>query len=451
MNATTNLVMLPVERLYPHPDNPRKDVGDVTELAESIKARGIMQNLTVVPYADAVKSGYMVIIGHRRLAASKLAGLKEVPCVIADMSEKEQLATMLLENMQRSDLTIYEQAQGFQLMIDLGESIKDISEKTGFSETTVRRRVKLMRYDRDAMLAAQVRQPTMEQYLKLAEIEDDDEANEVLRHIGTKNFDSMLASALGRQRERRAREALRTVIAKYAEKLSDASYNAIKERDLVSVASFYVNAFKEDEIANLAMKHEKLYYAEGYGFTVYRDSTDEDDKRTAELDAKREARNNLEHRANEMYRALKERAAAWIDEYTPKKGDLEILTNAMFDAFISNYGSSNYFWGLHEALGGVKPDNYYDDLQVINAESFIYERFLESREKTMLITLWRLVHFDNPAVLRYNSHSLEWNTSRHTHHMWLFSLLDDLGYNVSDDEWAFLNGSHPIYSEEVPL
>lgn len=54
---------------------------------------------------------------------------------------------MLLENMQRSDLTVYEQAQGFQMMLDLGESISDISEKTGFSETTVRRRVKLLELD----------------------------------------------------------------------------------------------------------------------------------------------------------------------------------------------------------------------------------------------------------------------------------------------------------------
>lgn len=96
-----------VTKLKEHPDNPRKNIGDVTELAESIKARGILQNLTVVPAENGM---YTVIIGHRRLAAAKQAGLTEVPCAVVDMDYKTQLSTMLLENMQRSDLTVYEQA-----------------------------------------------------------------------------------------------------------------------------------------------------------------------------------------------------------------------------------------------------------------------------------------------------------------------------------------------------
>ena len=94
---------IPVERLHPHPDNPRKDLGDLSELAASIKENGIFQNLTVVPDAEL---HFTVIIGHRRLAASKLAGLTELPCVIVNMTPKEQVQTMLLENMQRSDLTV---------------------------------------------------------------------------------------------------------------------------------------------------------------------------------------------------------------------------------------------------------------------------------------------------------------------------------------------------------
>lgn len=86
-----------IEKLCPHPDNPRKDLGDITELAESIKAQGILQNLTVVPYIGEVtgmpiEGLYRVVIGHRRLAAAKLAGLKEVPCAITDMTPQEQIA-----------------------------------------------------------------------------------------------------------------------------------------------------------------------------------------------------------------------------------------------------------------------------------------------------------------------------------------------------------------------
>jgi len=76
-----SLVMLPVDRLHPHPDNPRKDLGDLTELSDSIKANGIFQNLTVVP-DDPTNSitDFTVIIGHRRLAAAKKVGLQRVPC-----------------------------------------------------------------------------------------------------------------------------------------------------------------------------------------------------------------------------------------------------------------------------------------------------------------------------------------------------------------------------------
>lgn len=96
----SEMIYLPVDRLHPHPDNPRKDLGDLSELADSIKANGIFQNLTVVvDDLTSTISDFTVIIGHRRLAAAKMAGLTEVPCVIAEMDQREQVQTMLLENM----------------------------------------------------------------------------------------------------------------------------------------------------------------------------------------------------------------------------------------------------------------------------------------------------------------------------------------------------------------
>ena len=72
-SGESGLVYLSVDSIFPHQDNPRKELGDLTELAESIKAKGVMQNLTVVPRAAG---GYTVIIGHRRSEASRLAGLE---------------------------------------------------------------------------------------------------------------------------------------------------------------------------------------------------------------------------------------------------------------------------------------------------------------------------------------------------------------------------------------
>ena len=143
------IVKIAVENIYQHPDNPRKDLGDLSELSESIKKKGVMQNLTVIPghwdeKMEWHEEGYTLIIGHRRCAAAKLAGVKELPCrIVEDMSKKDQVSTMLEENMQRNDLTIWEQANGFQLMLDLGDTEAQIAEKTGFSKTTIRHRLNI--------------------------------------------------------------------------------------------------------------------------------------------------------------------------------------------------------------------------------------------------------------------------------------------------------------------
>jgi ParB family chromosome partitioning protein len=195
--------MIPIEALKPHPDNPRKDVGDVAELAESIKANGIFQNLTVIPDGDS----YMVVIGHRRLAAARLSGLKELPCMVVEMDEREQISTMLLENMQRNDLTVYEQAQGFQMMLDLGETEQDICEKTGFSKTTVRHRLKLLELDPEEFRKSQERQPSMADYIELEKISDPKERNKALKSIGTDNFKWAVNQAKRTIEEREAHKA----------------------------------------------------------------------------------------------------------------------------------------------------------------------------------------------------------------------------------------------------
>lgn len=141
-NDKAQIVYLPVKSIYPHPQNPRKDLGDLTDLVGSIKAKGILQNLTVVPRVIAdvtITDEWVAVIGHRRHAAAIQAGLTEVPCVISNMTPKEQFETMMIENVQRNALTAYEQAKGFQMMLDMGDSVEEVARKTGFSESTIRR------------------------------------------------------------------------------------------------------------------------------------------------------------------------------------------------------------------------------------------------------------------------------------------------------------------------
>lgn len=151
MDTIGTVHMLRTNQLIPNPDNPRKDLGDIEELEKSIRKNGIMQNLTVVP-ADDDMNEFMVLIGHRRLEAAKDAGLVKVPCVIAEgLTREEQLAIMLEENMQRNDLTVLEQAESFQMMIDLGNTVESLTEKTGFSESTIRHRLKIAELDRKVL------------------------------------------------------------------------------------------------------------------------------------------------------------------------------------------------------------------------------------------------------------------------------------------------------------
>ena len=204
------ITMIPVGLLEHHPENPRRDLGDLSELTESIKKNGIMQNLTVV--ADMETSKYLVVIGNRRLEAAKAAGLIELPCVVRDLDHKTQIATMLMENMQRKDLTVYEQAQGFQMMMDLGFSAGEIADKTGFGETTVRRRIKMAEMDADLLKKAceegeKERQVTLLDFDRLAQVESIESRNELLKDIGASNFEWRLSRVLKVQRAAKMKDA----------------------------------------------------------------------------------------------------------------------------------------------------------------------------------------------------------------------------------------------------
>lgn len=181
MKDNNKIVMIPRSLLTPHPDNPRKDLGDLTELRESIREHGIMQNLTVVPETEEQGDGYRILIGHRRFAASE-GVLDELPCVVAKgLTDREQVGIMLCENMQRSDLTYLEQAHGFQMMMDLGDTIETISEKTGFSKATIKHRIAITELDQSALDEAKKWfQPTITDFILLEKVKDLELRNEIL-------------------------------------------------------------------------------------------------------------------------------------------------------------------------------------------------------------------------------------------------------------------------------
>jgi ParB family chromosome partitioning protein len=280
-----------VTKLKEHPDNPRKNIGDVTELAESIKARGILQNLTVVPAENGM---YTVIIGHRRLAAAKQAGLTEVPCAVVDMDYKTQLSTMLLENMQRSDLTVYEQAQGMQMMFNLGVPVAEIVEKTGFAETTVRKRLKIATLPTAQMQQAVERGGKLEDYVQIADIKDAEERRELLKVVGTREFEFNLTRAKKRQIEAEKTPLVKAELKSIGAKaVKNQIYSTAYERvEQCAITDWKEGTFKKPK------DKEELFWEISYG-TAYLM------RKKAKVPKKKEEKSECEQRIDSANRELK--------------------------------------------------------------------------------------------------------------------------------------------------
>lgn len=127
--------IIPISQIQPNPDQPRTEIGDLTELTSSIKEKGVLEPLLVKPFPDGT---WMIIAGERRWRAANLAGLREVPCIELDIDEQAIAEIALIENMQRKDLTVWEEADGLSaLAIRYGYTHEEIAKKIGKSRTTV--------------------------------------------------------------------------------------------------------------------------------------------------------------------------------------------------------------------------------------------------------------------------------------------------------------------------
>jgi ParB family transcriptional regulator, chromosome partitioning protein len=128
--------MIPVDQIRPNPDQPRKALGDLRELTASIQEKGVLEPLLVryVPREDF----YHIISGERRYHASRAAGLREVPCIEKMADDAETLEIALIENIQRKDLTPFEEADGLQrLMTQFEYTHEDMAKKIGKARSSV--------------------------------------------------------------------------------------------------------------------------------------------------------------------------------------------------------------------------------------------------------------------------------------------------------------------------
>jgi ParB family chromosome partitioning protein len=128
--------MIPVDQIRPNPEQPRKSIGDLRELTDSIREKGVLEPLLVrfVPREDC----YYIISGERRYHASRAAGLNEVPCIEKMADDAETLEIGLIENIQRKDLTPFEEADGLhRLATQFEYTHEDVARKIGRARSSV--------------------------------------------------------------------------------------------------------------------------------------------------------------------------------------------------------------------------------------------------------------------------------------------------------------------------
>lgn len=139
--ALGNLAVWDISRLKPNPLNPRGEIQPddptISELAASIQAHGLLQPIIATPTG-------LIVAGHRRYYACIVAGLQTVNVVVRELSEREQLEVMLIENVQRRDLSPVQIAKGYKALNDRGMSIAEICKKVGWAKASVSKHLAIL-------------------------------------------------------------------------------------------------------------------------------------------------------------------------------------------------------------------------------------------------------------------------------------------------------------------
>jgi ParB family chromosome partitioning protein len=334
-------------------------LGDLGELIDSIEKNGVMQNLTVMPAsaindepevqprADRIdtRREFIVLIGHRRLAAAKKAGLYRLPCrIVSQISRKEQVGIMLEENMQRNDLTILEQAQGFQMMLDLGETEEGIAEKTGFSRTTVRHRLNIAKLDQELLKNLEDEesgfQLTLTDLYELESVKDIDTRNKILSDA--KNSRELVWRAHSAAKEEKRKKAENTITGMLEElgiaKALGSAPAIIYGGGYEEVKSYDLDG-KEPEAAEIEASEGLCYVRYNDELKVMRKKEEQEQKESglSEEDKRKIEINRRKKQVNEILKNMGQRSRQFTLEIIEGKIDkVDGNTEKIWDAIVKN-------------------------------------------------------------------------------------------------------------------
>lgn len=438
----------------PHPDNPRKNIGDVNDLAASIKTNGLLTPLSVVPNGER----YRVVAGHRRLAACKQAGIGAVPCFVLDLDPLQQLEAMVTENCQREQLTVLEEADAIQGMLDLGATTASVAHRLGRSSDYVRDRAKA------ASIKTEVRavrddfsQLTIGQLVAIARYDGQpDRQKKLAQAAGTSNFDYTLSRI---ERDDRDRQWIESVAALLVE--PDNGINLIPDPEKpysdpewrYAGCIFPSTGTPEETIEKIREQNPAAVSIHTVSQQVYlwtrRDKT---------ADAEKEARRAAEQAERDVRRhALEEYAAttadkrmAWLHghlhaikrakliETTARLGLLQTI-----DPDPTGFTKDLYTWNdaacareQFAAIAGIKPEQALAELHT-HLDSPDWPTY------AVMILTARIEWFISPNDWDWSGDD---NVSRRIPGYYL--ILQDLGYEPSDDETEHLDQLVAAITEE---
>lgn len=440
-HQSNEIKLINTSLIDPHPDNPRKNIGDVTDLAASIKTNGLLTPLSVVPNG----SRYRVIAGHRRLAACKQAGTGAVPCFVLDLDPLQQLEAMITENCQREQLTALEEADAIQGMLDLGATTANVAHRLGRSADYVRDRAKA------ASIKTEVRatrddfsQLTIGQLVAIARYDGQpDRQKKLAQAAGTSNFDYILRNIERDDRDRQWIESLAALLVE-----SDSGINLIPDPGkpygdpewrylgcmfpATGTPEEAIEKIREQHPAAVSIHMEQVY------LWARRDKTADAEKeaRRAAEQAERDARR---HALEEYAAASADKRMAWLHanlhgvkraqlvETTARLGLLQIIDPDPqgYTLALSTWNDAACGGEQFATISGIEPERALAELRYHLDEP-------DWAVWAVQILAARIEWFIDPT---------DWTTVNDTSRRipGYYQILHDLGYTPTDDETSHLS------------
>lgn len=423
----------------PHPDNPRKNIGDVTDLAASIKANGLLSPLSVVPNG----SRYRVIAGHRRLAACKQAGTGAVPCFVLDLDPLQQLEAMVTENCQREQLTVLEEADAIQGMLDLGATTASVAHRLGRSGDYVRDRAKAASIDNEIRASRDdFGQLTIGQLVAIARYDGrPDLQKRLAQAAGTSNFDYTLSRI---ERDDRDRQWIESVAALLVEPdnginlIPDPPYSNPEWR--YSGCMFPSTGTLEEVIDKIREQNPAAVsiHMEQVSLWTRRDKT-ADAEKEAQRAAEQAERDARRHALEEYAAASADKRMAWLHanlhgikrdkliETTARLGLLQIIDPDPqgYTLALSTWNDAACGGEQFTTISGIEPERALAELRyhldepdwsvwAVQILAARFEWFIDPED-------WTTVNDTSRRIPGY------------------YQILQDLGYTPTDDETSHLS------------